>query len=359
MNNNKKENKIRICYFGIFNPDFSRNKIYISGLKACGVHIIECRDRSSRFMKYWRLFKKHQSIRNDYDVMVVGYPGQTMAVFAKFLSKKKVVLDALCSLYEAEVISRNSVRRFSLRGMKIWLIDFFAYLFADIIFVETEAQKQFFVKKFFVNPNKIAVVYTGADDSLFYPDPSIKKRYKFTAVFRGRFLPEAGVDVIIKATKILENNGVNFLIIGSGLLDKEISSLISAIKPKNLSVESRHLSFDEMRNLILSCHINLGQFSNHERLERTIPHKAFESLALGLPYITARSKGISEILKDGMNCLMVNPDDPKDLAEKILYIKNNPNLAQKMANEGLALHRDNFTPDILSKQIIYLLENLI
>lgn len=324
-----------------------------------GAEIVECRDRSSNIIKYWKLFKKHWALRNDYDVMIVGYPGQIVAPFAKIISRKKVVLDALSSIYEGEVISRRSASRWSPKAWRIWLIDFFAYLFADMILVETEAQKQFFIKKFFVNPNKIAVVYTGADDSLFYPDPSIKKRDKFTAVFRGRFLPEAGVDVIIEAAKILENNGINILIIGSGLLDKEISALIAAIKPKNLLVESRHLSFDEMRNLVLSCHISLGQFSNNERLERTIPHKAFESLALGLPYVTARTKGISEILKDGENCLMVNPADPKDLSEKIIYIKNNLKIAQKIGNNGLELYKDKFTPDVLSKQIISLLENLI
>ena len=351
--------KIKICYFGIFNPDFSRNKVYISGLKALGAQIIECRDRSGGLLKYWRLLKKHRAIRKDYDVMVVGYPGQIIAVFAKFLSKKKVVLDALCSLYEAEVISRNSTRRFHLRGIKIWLIDFFAYLFADMILVETEAQKQFFIKKFFVNPAKIAVVYTGADNSLFYPDSSIKKRNKFTAVFRGRFLPEAGVDVIIEAVKILEDKDVDILIIGSGLLDKEINALISTLKPKNLSVESRHLSFGEIRRLMLSCHISLGQFADHERLDRTIPHKAFESLALGLPYVTARAKGISEILRDGENCFMTNPADPKDLSDKILYLKNNPDLMAKIGRNGYDLYNKKFRPDILAKKIISLLENLI
>jgi len=355
----KNNKKIKICYFGIYNPDFSRNKIYISGFKKNGVEVVECRDRSGGILKYWRLFKKHWAIRNNYDAMIIGYPGQIIAVFAKLLSKKKVVLDALCSLYEAEVISRNSTRRFYLRGVKIWLIDFFAYLFADMILVETEAQKQFFIKKFFVNPAKIAVVYTGADNSLFYPDPSIKKRNKFTAVFRGRFLPEAGVDVIIKSAKILENDDIDILIIGSGLLDKEISHVIATIKPKNLSVELRHLSFDEIRRLMLSCHISLGQFAAHERLDRTIPHKAFESLALGLPYLTARAKGILEILRDGENCFMTNPADQKDLSEKIMQIKNEFSNVQKIGNNGLDLYKNNFTPDILAKKIISLLENLI
>lgn len=349
---------MKICYFGIYKSDFSRNKIFQSGLVKNGVHVIECQDTSKGLVKFWRLWKKHRKLKDKYDVMMVGYPGQIVAPFAKLISQKKIVLDALCSLYEGEIISRKSARKWHPNAWSIWLIDFFAYLFADMVLVETEAQKQFFVKKFFVNPKKIAVVYTGADDSLFYPDPSIKKRDRFTAVFRGRFLPEAGVDVIIKAAKILENEDIDILIIGSGLLDKEISALVSAINPKNLLMESKHLSFDEMRKLMLSCHVSFGQFANHERLERTIPHKAFESLALGLPYITARTKGISEMLEDKVNCFMVNPNDPKDLAEKILYLKNNQKLADEISFKGFKLFEEKFNPVVLAKRIISLVSDL-
>ena len=37
-----------------------------------------------------------------------------------------------------------------------------------------------------------------------------KKNDKFTVLFRGRFLPEAGVKHILEAAKILEKKGVNF-----------------------------------------------------------------------------------------------------------------------------------------------------
>jgi len=110
---------------------------------------------------------------------------------------------------------------------------------------------------------------------------------------------------------------------------------------------------------MLSCHISLGQFADHERLDRTIPHKAFESLALGLPYVTARAKGILEILRDGENCFMTNPADSKALSEKIIQIKNELSATQKIRNNGFDLYKSNFTPDILAKKIISLLENLI
>ena len=82
---------MKICYFGIYKPEESRNKIYMNGLRQSGVEIVECRDFSRGPLKYPRLFFKHWKIRNDYDVMIVGYPGHIVTPFAKLISKKKVV----------------------------------------------------------------------------------------------------------------------------------------------------------------------------------------------------------------------------------------------------------------------------
>ncbi len=340
-----------ICYFGIYLPDFSRNQIYISGLKACGVKVIECQDRSVGLLKFWRLFKKHWAIGESYEAMIVGYPGQIVVPLAKIISRGPVILDALCSLYEAEIISRQSVKWLSPKRAQIWLIDFLAYWLADLVLVESQAQKDFMIDRFYIKSNKVKVVYTGADDQSFYPDLAVEKRKKFTAVFRGRFLPEAGVPVIVAAAKILEADDVDILIIGSGLGDAEVAKALERWQPTNVVLERRHLSFGEMRQMMLECHVSLGQFAAHERLKRTIPHKAFESLAMGLPYLTARSVGVAEILTPDKDCLMVKPDNPVALAEGLRQLKNDHELLVIIGKNGLDLYRQKFRPTVLAEQI--------
>jgi glycosyltransferase involved in cell wall biosynthesis len=73
---------------------------------------------------------------------------------------------------------------------------------------------------------------------------------------------------------------------------------------------------------------------------------------MGIPYITARTEGVAEILTDGENCLMVNKGDAKDLAEKILKLKNDPGLAKKLAEKGRVLYEKEFTPKILAGKIL-------
>jgi len=344
-----------ICYFGIYNPEFSRNKVYMTGLRKLGVNILECIDTSKGILKYWRLWKKHRIIHNDYDVMIVGYPGHIVVPLARIISRKPIILDALCSLYEGEVISRGKYR-FNL-FMKWWivLIDWLAVKCADIILVETNTQKDFFIKRFSLDPNKVARVFTGADEEFFYPDISVQKRLRFTVVFRGKFLPEAGVKYIVKAAEILEKENVDVLIIGNGLLEEEIKTAIDEHHLKNIEWLPRYLNYDELRCQMISCHVSLGQFEDHLRLKRTIPHKAFESLAMGLPYITGRNEGVMELLKDGETCLTINPADPAGLAGKIIELKNNPELARKIGENGRKLFEDRLTAEKLAGEILGLM----
>ncbi|OHA94174.1 MAG: hypothetical protein A3E02_00820 [Candidatus Zambryskibacteria bacterium RIFCSPHIGHO2_12_FULL_38_34] len=347
---------MKICYFGIYDPDLGRNKIYIKGLKENGVEIIECRDTSWGPLKFIKLFIKHWKVRNSYDYLIVGYPGHILVWLARLISKKPIVFDALCTMYEGVIISRHQFGMLRIKSLYIKFIDWFAVKCADIILVESESQKKYFEKRFGKSP-KYKVIYIGADNDIFYKDDNIIKKDKFTVIFRGKFLPEAGVKYIIKVAKILENKEVNFLVMGNGFLEKEVKLLINEMRPDNLTLISEYLSFKEMREKMLSSHVSLGQFEDHERLQRTIPHKCFETMAMGLPYVTARTPAISEILKDSISSLFVNAADPKDLAEKILILKNDPGLMGRIAENGYKLYKERFTPKKLAKDIIDLIKN--
>lgn len=344
--------KIKICYFGVYKPDHARNKVYIKGLRQNGVRVIECSDNSSGLIKYYKLFIKQWKIRNKYDVMIVGYAGHLIAPFAKLISKKPVIFNAMISLSEVNIISRKIYSKYSFMGWRIWLIDWLAFKCADLILVESNKQKAYLVKKFKIKPKKFIRLFTGADDSIFYPDTNIKKNDKFTVLFRGTFLPEAGTKHIIEAAKVLENKEVDFLIIGRGFLEKEIKEQIKSLNLKNLELISKGLEAKELREKMLTAHVNVGQIENHERLKRTIPYKAFESLALKLPYITGNSAGIKELLEDRKNCLMVNLADSKDLAEKIIELKNSPELRKKIAENGYKLYKEKLSPKTLGRELL-------
>lgn len=327
----------------------------MEGLNQSGAQIIECRDSSWGVKKYINLFFKHWKLRNDYDFLWVGYPGHVIVWFAKLISKKPVIFDALCTMEEGVILSRGQNGFLGLKKIYVKVIDWLAVKCADTVLVESEAQKDFFIKKFGYN-QKYKVVYTGANNKFFFKETGIEKKQKFTVLFRGKFLPEAGVDLVVRAAKILEKEQINFIIIGNGFLEKQIRSLIKSIKPNNLILISEHLAISDLRRLMLSAHVSLGQLARNDRLNRTIPHKCFESIALGLPYVTAKYEPILEILKNKESVITFCPGDVDDLVEKIIYLKNNPDIAKKVGDYGYKVYQKAFTPKELALKIISILQ---
>jgi glycosyltransferase involved in cell wall biosynthesis len=350
-----------VLYFGIFNPEFSRNKVYIDGLRQRGVEVLVCTDTAPGLRKYWNLFRKHWALHNAYDVLIVGYPGYIIVPFAKIITRKKVVFDALCSFYETEILSRDALHEIPFRVTYTRLIDWFATRCADTVLVETDKQREYFISELGVPAHKCVTVYTGVDDTVFYTTQGVQKHARFTVLFRGRITHEAGVATVVRAAKLLEGEGIDVLIIGYGW-NREIehfNAVVAELAPTNMRHIAKQLPFEELRTLMQQCHVSLGQFAAHERLTRTIPHKAFESLAMKLPYITARAEGVCEILEDEVNCMLVHPDDPVDLARAIRTLAADPALRERLAYAGHQLYQERFCPKKVVAPISNLLETRV
>ncbi len=347
----------KIIYISCTRLDYSLNSVLIKGLRENNIQILDI-----HVMKgIPGLFKALSFYRRNLKgvkIIITGYNSQILVPWLKLLSRKKIIYNASLSEYERMVISRKLASPMSLKGIYYWFLDFIAVHFADLTLLESEKQVDFFNKLFKVSKDKLYCHYVGCDEDKFYYDPSVLKPSVFTVMFRGAFMPEAGVEYIIKAAKILEDKGINFTLIGGGLLTDKIEKIKRDLNPKNLKHITGHIPYDDLRKLMLQCHLSLGQLSDHTRLTRTTPHKVFESLAMRLPYLTAPSSGVMEILTPEKNCLLCNSADEKSLADKILWIKNNYSEAQRIAEDGYRLFDEKLRSKVTALKFLSKLESL-
>jgi glycosyltransferase involved in cell wall biosynthesis len=276
----------------------------------------------------------------------------TLGSFDFQTMRTEVIFNATSSQYEGNIISRGVDGAYSMKAAKWWLIDFFTFHMADKTLLESKAQINFIKKIFLVSQKKLIKSFSGINEKEFYFDPAIQKKDQFTVLFRGRFLPESGILTVIEAAKKLENTDIHFRIIGHGFLYREVNALLEKLKPKNVEMITEKIPIDELRRSMLECHISLGQLARHPRLERTLPCKLFESLALKLPYVTGRNKAALEILEDGKTCVTVNPGDADDLAKKILDLKNDPKKVARIAEAGFGLYKEKLTSKKLAEDVL-------
>ncbi|HUQ30358.1 MAG TPA: glycosyltransferase family 4 protein [Candidatus Paceibacterota bacterium] len=345
---------MKICWFGIYNPDFSRNQIYIRGLRVNDVTVLECADRSPGLRKYLRLWQKHRALQGNYDALVVGYPGHLVVPFAKLLSRKPVVADLLGSLADAEQHSHMPSR---IRLLKSRIADWCAVHFADLVLLESEAQKRYFEERF--GPSgKYRVLYTGADDSVFYCDSSSSGTPR-TVLFRGRLTPECGILHILEAARLLKNeHNIRFRVLGSGPLLAVAQAYIQTHALENVVLVTEYLSGEALRTHICDASLALGQFEHNPRLSRTIPHKAFEAFAMGIPYLTGNGEAVCEIVQERETGFLVPLGDPAQLAEKIRSLMHEDHIRLSVAAKSRQLFAEQFAPAVLARKLVSLLAEL-
>ncbi|MEK7208981.1 MAG: glycosyltransferase family 4 protein [Patescibacteria group bacterium] len=344
------------CYLGIYQPTWAHDTVLLKGLEARGAKIILLTDNSPGWRKYWLLWHAHRHLHEPYDYLLVGYLSNAAVPLARLLARRPVIFNASNSLYEGAVLDRGAYGPWSPRRYWIWLIDWLAFRLAHLILVESVAQKKFLHHHFGVAERKIAVLFAGADDAVFHPDPAVPKTDALTALFRGWLVSATGVEQVLAAAKLLRNEEINFLLIGRGPLLAKVRQIIADDHLTRVKLITEFLPETELRRQMSSAHVALGQFSAHPRLERTIQNKTFEALALGLPYITRDSPSNRELLTDGENCLFVQPANPVDLAAKILLLKNNPILATRLAQNARALYEQKLTPRAIADKFLKILK---
>jgi glycosyltransferase involved in cell wall biosynthesis len=337
------KNKImRVCYFGIFDPEYNRNKVIIEGLKENGIEIIDCRSDNKGVGKYFELYKKHNKIKNDYDVMIVGFPGWTMMIWARIISrKKKIIFDCFTSVYDSVVFDRKTVKKGSIKAGYYWLLDWLACILADLILLDTNEHIKYFVKTFGIKKEKFLRIWVG---STMKPGKR-SENDSVVVTFYGSDIPLQGVEYVIEATKLIKDNNIQFRIIGS-----KIKNRFGNYKQENVKFYD-NVSYEKLNQLYIESDIILGIFGNTDKAKRVIPNKVYDGLAVGRTIIMADTVAVRELLSDE-NCLFVRAGDSRGLADKIKILVSNNELRKKLAEKNIKLFNDKLRPGIIVKELV-------
>ncbi|MEK7217653.1 MAG: glycosyltransferase [Patescibacteria group bacterium] len=344
---------MRICYFGNFNPNYSRNRVIIRGLQENGVEILICRTTLKGLKGLWDLFKKHAGIKNKYDILIVGYSDSRLMVpFAKLISGKKIIWDAFYSLYDSWVFDRKLVPQKSLKAGYYWFLDWFSCTIANLILLDSNVHIDYFSKTFIIPRFKFLRVFIGADSDLFFPTSTQKDINIFLVHFHGNFVPLQGMEYIIKAAGILRNNhDIRFQIVGGGQDYQKVKKIAVDLELKNISWLDR-IDYENLSGFINRADVCLGGFSNSQKARMVSMNKLFEYMACGKAIITGDSPSLKEILIDGESVIFSKREDPEDISFNILRLKKDEVLRKKLGDSARDLFNKKYTPKIIAEELI-------
>jgi glycosyltransferase involved in cell wall biosynthesis len=354
---------MRVLYFGTYERDYPRNAQVISCLRKAGVAVIEKhvpvweRERhkfspSLRTLGHALVAEARLALGSSEpgDVVLVGYPGHLDVLAAKRIAHgRPVVFNPLVSLEDTMIADRGIVKTRSFAAAAIRRIDWTAFRRSDLVVADTAAHAEYFVERFGLPEERVAVCFVGAEDALFVPGQ--RDESTFDVLFVGKLIPLHGVETILAAAALCPD--IRFRLVGSGQLDAVLAS-----RPANVEWEP-WVEYERLPELYRSAACSLGIFGTSEKAARVIPNKAFQALATASPLVTADTPAARELLQDGRDALLVPPGDPGALANAVRTLAEDPTVREGIGTRGRATYEAHASEAVLGRRWRTLLEDLI
>lgn len=191
--------------------------------------------------------------------------------------------------------------------------------YCKAIFTLSEFHKDYLVKCGALE-DKIVLTKQATNYEIADIQPKTNNIKRIVSV--SRFVEKKGLDVLIDAAKLLENEDYEFLIYGFGALEEEYQKQIEDLQCKNVFLEGE-LQPSEVRDVLMNSDLLVAPCKVAENGDMDgFPTVVFESMAVGLPILTTKVSAIPEIINDGENGFIVQPENPSELALKIKEISS-------------------------------------
>lgn len=200
---------------------------------------------------------------------------------------------------------------------------------------------------------KTVLLKNGYDNNVFYPEKydkkevlkslGIDKEYKNVVSFVGKLTEIKGVDVLLKAAKIYEDEDTLTLIAGNGELFDSLNNLAKELGLKNVKF------LGNQNHQTLRSIYNIADVSTVPSRSEAFGLVAIEALACGVPVIGTNEGGIKDIITEDVG-MLVEVDDHVTLAEDIKKILSKEKVFNR---ENVAEYAKNkYSQDTLIKELI-------
>lgn len=305
----------------------------LSAMSFFGNVFVHPSPRSLIFQPFWILKKGQELYREqNFDLMTVHeYPPFYNGIGARLLWNKIQV---------PYVLEIHHVPGYpKVADSKEWF-----YRLATRFFIKHDASKaksvrvvnQHQVPEFLIKAGvpekKIILIPSFYIDLDIFRPTEVEKEYDL--VFAARLEKNKGIFNLLEALKIAKNQkpDIKLLIVGYGSLKENLK-----LEIENFKLHNNVILTDWLPTAVdVARAFNSARVFINPSFNEGGPRVVLEAIACGLPIITTRVGAMVDIIKDGENGLYTNWD-PHQMAEKFLFLLNNPELQKKFSQTGLEL----------------------
>jgi glycosyltransferase involved in cell wall biosynthesis len=203
-----------------------------------------------------------------------------------------------------------------------------------IITVTDEFKKR--IRSRGIDENSISVIKNGANNILFRPVArnrgllsELGLENKFILGFIGTIGMAHKLEFIVKAADRIDDESVHFLIVGAGAEKENLEEQVAKCKKGNVTLHGlipKEIVPDYL-SIIDAALINLKK---SDTFKTVIPSKIFESAAMGKPILLGVDGEARRLVESYSAGLCFEPENEEDFLGKIIILKQNRDLYEKL-----------------------------
>jgi glycosyltransferase involved in cell wall biosynthesis len=229
----------------------------------------------------------------------------------------------------------------------------------DAVIAVCELARQVEIEHTGAAPDKVVTIYNGIDPFPAVPSETVAQlRHDFglppdapVVICVSRLHPQKGHDDLLRAWQhvMAVQLDVHLLIVGDGERRSEL---------EGLATKQPHIHFTGQRHDVIHL-LALSNLLVLPSLWEGLPNVVLEAMAAGLPVVATAVGGTPELVIDGESGLLVPPRDPAALAEAIVTLLTDPDLAQRLGENGRLRVSNQFTIQQIVQQTEGLYQRLL
>jgi len=210
----------------------------------------------------------------------------------------------------------------------------------------------------------IVTLQNFVDTDLFRPVKSKKTREEIkrgfgvrgpSLVYMGRVSYEKNIDDVIKAfvSAHKRDYSLQLMIVGDGPEKNNLLKLVVDLGVKLSVIFTGVLKGEELVRALQANDV----FLTASRSEN-MPLSLLEAMAVGLPFVTVREKGLAEIVKDGVNGYFAETGNAEDMADKTIKLLSKPALLKRFGDASRSLAME-YSKDTVMSELEKIYERVI
>lgn len=221
--------------------------------------------------------------------------------------------------------------------LSCWLKFFYFWLekisasWKDKIVCVSEFDRQIAIEKNLCRPVKLITIHNGIDPKINFLPKDEAINYLKSKICHlssntkiagciANFYKTKGLKYLIEAAKTINNPELAFIVIGEGEERKNLENLI-----KKCGLENNFFLLGNTANA--AQYLKAFDLFVLPSLKEGFPYTILEAMAAQIPIITTKVGGIPEIIENNRTGILVDSKNPQQLAEKIAWLLDNPQIA--------------------------------